>query len=291
VRSLPSKPVHEIMVPCTKFAFFEGELVGDAPLFVDVGADYIVERTAEQTCEIIERRRDLLREKIRDAERNAAEMESRLSAMEALEASGSGALATVREDEELVTDGRARISRKKDGSVEITEMYESVEDISAIRTLGASWENERHAADVVRDDLDDFIAKLEAMEMSERGEGAVEDAIEGDAYSSDSGDDDSDVDIDGGQPPDITCPEDFIKYDRWKAKRDAKTLELKAAAQLARERAQEELERNEREQLPKTLPVRAEVVERAAGEEVKEHNRPDEMRPLSLYQRKKLGLL
>jgi prefoldin subunit 5 len=291
VRSLPDKPVHEVMVPCTKFAMFEGELSGGDTLFVGVGAEYIVECNTEQTCAIIQRRRELLQQKIRDADHNAAAMQSRLLAMDALEASGSaaGGLPTVLEDEELITDGRARIARKGDGSVEITEVYELEEDITAISTLGSSTANERYDAGVVRCDLDDFISRLEAMEMSETGKSVVEE----DNYSenNDTDADDSDVDIDGGEPPDITCPEDFPKYERWKAKRDAKTTELKAAAEEARRRAEEERERNEREYQRKNPPLKAEVIERAPGEQVKDHNAPDEMRPMSLYQRKKLGLL
>ena len=291
MRSLPLKPVHEVMVPCTKFAMFEGELAGGDALFVGVGAEYIIERNTEQTCAIIERRRELLQQKIRDADHNAAAMESRLLAVDALEASGSGAggLPTVQEDEELITDGRARIARKGDGSVEITEMYESAEDIAAISTLGSSIENERYDADVVRGDLDDFISRLEAMEMSESGKGIVRE--DSHSENDDINAEDSDVDIDGGEPPDITCPEDFIKYERWKAKRDAKTAELKVAAEEARKRAEDERERNEREYRRNNQPLKAEVIERTSGEHVKNHNAPDETRPLSLYQRKKLGLL
>ena len=125
--------------------------------------------------------------------------------------------------------------------------------------------------------------------MSESGKGIVRE--DSHSENDDINAEDSDVDIDGGEPPDITCPEDFIKYERWKAKRDAKTAELKVAAEEARKRAEDERERNEREYRRNNPPLKAEVIERTSGEHVKNHNAPDETRPLSLYQRKKLGLL
>ena len=88
VRSLPEKRRHAVMIPCTKFAMFEGELLGDEDLVVGVGCDYFVERDARGTCEIIERRRNILRAKIRDADHNARAMESRLYAAGALRDTG-----------------------------------------------------------------------------------------------------------------------------------------------------------------------------------------------------------
>lgn len=293
IATLPTKDKHEIMVPCTKFAMFEGELDGAADLFVGIGGDLLVERSAQQTVEIIERRRDLLRNKMRDAETNASAMESRLYAMEALQASGGGAsLPSVPEGEELVEDGRAKIARKGDGSVEITEVYEADEDFSALSTLAPSSENERPDARTVRGDLDDFIARLEAMEMNDPGEASTS-WVDGE-YDNDVNDEyDSDVDIDGGEPPTIECPEDFIKYERWKAKREAKDAELRRAAEQARVRADEEKIRIEDEIRRRNPPVKSEVVERIPGQQSapSSSHEDDPNRKLSRYQMKKLGLL
>jgi len=292
IATLPTKDKHEIMVPCTKFAMFQGELEGKANLFVGIGGDLLVERSAQQTVEIIERRRELLRNKMRDAETNASAMESRLYAMEALQASGGASLPAVPEGEELVEDGRAKIARKGDGSVEITEIYEADEDFSALSTLAPSSENERPDAGTVRGDLDDFIARLEAMEMNDSGEASTS-CVDGDDDVVLDGEYDIDVDIDGGEPPTIECPEDFVKYERWKAKREAKDAELRRAAEQARVRADEEKIRIEDEIRRRNPPVKSEVIERVPGQKStpSSSHEDDPDRKLSRYQMKKLGLL
>jgi prefoldin subunit 5 len=290
VLSLPEKPKHEIMIPCTKFAMFEGELDGEADVFVGIGGDLLIERTAKQASEIIGRRRDLLQAKMRDTEQNARAMESRIEAAAALRESGVGASAL---EEETVEDGRARIARRGDGSVEITEVYEADDEgmIASISTLAPSSESERVNANDARGDLDSFISRLEAMELNESG---AQDVAASDDYIDIESDDESDVDVDGGEPPTIECPEDFVKYERWKAKRDAKDAELRAESDRVRRRAEEERLRIEEEIRRKHPPLKDTVIERIPGEGGASSSRDDAnvdvTRKLSRYQMKKLGL-
>ena len=104
---------------------------------------------------------------------------------------------------------------------------------------------------------------------------------------------DIDVDIDGGEPPTIECPEDFVKYERWKAKREAKDAELRRAAEQARVRADEEKIRIEDEIRRRNPPVKSEVIERVPGQKStpSSSHEDDPDRKLSRYQMKKLGLL
>jgi len=298
IRSLPKRETHAVMVPCTKFAMFEGELAGGDDVLVGVGAEYLVERSAEGACAIIERRRDLLRSKMRDAEHNALALESRLRAADALELSvgGASSLETILENETLEEDGRARIDRRADGSVEITEIYEAHdEEIASISTLAPSAENERVNADEAQGDLADFIARLEAMELSESGiptssRSFVEEEELGDIED----DEGSDVDLeeDGGEPPTIECPEDFPRYERWKAKREAKDKELQAAVEEARARAEQERLLMEAEIRRKHPPLKDAVIERKPGEgRASSSENVDVNRKLSRYQMKKLGLI
>ena len=298
IRSLPKRETHAVMVPCTKFAMFEGELAGGEDVLVGVGADYLVERSAEDACAIIERRRDLLRAKMRDAEHNALAMESRLRAAEALELSGGGVspLETIREDQTLEEDGRARIDRRADGSVEITEIYEAGdEEIASISTLAPSAENERVNAGEAQGDLADFIARLEAMEMNETGAHTSSKSFAQEDEFGDLDDDegsDMDLEEDGGEPPTIECPEDFPRYERWKAKREAKDKQLRAAAEEARARAEEEKLRMEAEIRRRHPPLKDVVMERKPGEgSASSSENVDVNRKLSRYQMKKLGLM
>lgn len=290
VRSVKERETHAVMVPCTKFGMFEGELAGggDAELLVGIGHNYLVERDVDGAVEIIERRRDLLRTKAADAERNAMLMESRARMAETLDRSGGG-LGTIGEDEPLVEDGRARIAKRKDGIVEITEVYEANDDeIASISTLAPSSQNDRVDAGAARGDLDDFIARLEAMEMND--DSAVASSS---APADDDADNEFDPEEDGGEPPTIECPEDFPKYERWKAKRDAKDKELRAAAERSRARAETERSKNEAEIRRKNPPLRETVIERKPGERSRFSEEPivDVNRKLSRYQMKKLGLL
>lgn len=295
IRSLPKRETHAVMVPCTKFAMFEGELAGGDDVLVGVGADYLVERSAEGACAIIERRRDLLRAKMRDAEHNALAMESRLRAAEVLELSGGGAssLETIREANTLEEDGRARIDRRADGSVEITEIYEAGdEEIASISSLAPSTENVRVNAGEARGDLADFIARLEAMEISETGTHIASTSFAEEDDFDDDEDSDVDLEEDGGEPPTIECPEDFPRYERWKAKREAKDKELRAAAEQVRARAEEEKLRMEAEIRRKHPPLKDVVTERKPGEGgPSSSENVDVNRKLSRYQMKKLGLM
>ena len=132
VRELPEKTSHDIMVPFTDVAFFPGRLIHTNELTVLLGSDLYAERSASQTLEIIERRREMLREKIRGADAGVDAMGARLGALDAVAAadgdgastSGGGAFATRKE-------GRAFLTSKPDGTVEITESYEHDEPLDA----------------------------------------------------------------------------------------------------------------------------------------------------------------
>ena len=73
------KTLDTVMIPCTKFAMFEGEAPRHQDLVAGVGAIISSSATPEER-EIIERRRNILRAKIRDADHNARAMESRFIA-------------------------------------------------------------------------------------------------------------------------------------------------------------------------------------------------------------------
>ena len=192
VRELPEKTSHDIMVPFTDVAFFPGRLIHTNELTILLGSDLYAERSASQTLEIIERRREMLREKISGADAGVDAMGARLGALDAVAAadgedastSGGGAFATRKE-------GRAFLTSKPDGTVEITESYEDDEPLDAFDggDGGGPSTGVRTAGEESRQ-LDDFIARLEALET--RGEG--DDDEEAEEMEDGDSDDDSNYD-------------------------------------------------------------------------------------------------
>ena len=192
VRELPEKTSHDIMVPFTDVAFFPGRLIHTNELTVLLGSDLYAERSASQTLEIIERRREMLREKISGADAGVDAMGARLGALDAVAAadgegastSGGGAFATRKE-------GRAFLTSKPDGTVEITESYEDDEPLDAFDDGAHRGPSAfaRTAGEESRQ-LDDFIARLEALET--RAEGS--DGEEAEGMGGGDSDDDSDYD-------------------------------------------------------------------------------------------------
>ena len=176
VRELPEKTSHDIMVPFTDVAFFPGRLIHTNELTVLLGSDLYAERSASQTLEIIERRREMLREKISGADAGVDAMGARLGALDAVAAadgegastSGGGAFATRKE-------GRAFLTSKPDGTVEITESYEHDEPLDAFNdgARGGPSAGVRTAGEESRE-LDDFIARLEALEAEAEGDDGEE---------------------------------------------------------------------------------------------------------------------
>ena len=132
VRELPEKTSHDNHGAFTDVAFFPGRLIHTNELTILLGSDLYAERSASQTLEIIERRREMLREKISGADAGVDAMGARLGALDAVAAadgegastSGGGAFATRKE-------GRAFLTSKPDGTVEITESYEDDEPLDA----------------------------------------------------------------------------------------------------------------------------------------------------------------
>lgn len=192
VRELPEKTSHDIMVPFTDVAFFPGRLIHTNELTILLGSDLYAERSASQTLEIIERRREMLREKISGADAGVDAMGARLGALDAVAAadgegastSGGGAFATRKE-------GRAFLTSKPDGTVEITESYEDDEPLDAFDDGAHPGPSAfgRTAGEESRQ-LDDFIARLEALET--RAEGS--DGEEAEGMGGGDSDDDSDYD-------------------------------------------------------------------------------------------------
>jgi prefoldin subunit 5 len=174
VRDLPNKTSHEVMVPFTDVAFFPGRLIHTNELLVLLGGDLYAERSATQTLDIIERRRDMLREKIQGAGVRVDAMGSRLGALDAVSAADGG-LGVIPEEEgeddapgafTTRREGRADITRKPDGTVEITETYadgETLDPIEARRASSAS----AAPAPAPNPDFDAMMARLEALEAGE----------------------------------------------------------------------------------------------------------------------------
>ena len=174
VRDLPNKTSHEVMVPFTDVAFFPGRLIHTNELLVLLGGDLYAERSATQTLDIIERRRDMLREKIQGAGARVDAMGSRLGALDAVSAADGG-LGVIPEEEgeddalgafTTRREGRADITRKPDGTVEITETYadgETLDPIEARRASSAS----AAPAPAPNPDFDAMMARLEALEAGE----------------------------------------------------------------------------------------------------------------------------
>ena len=98
VRDLPNRTSHEVMVPFTDVAFFPGRLIHTNELLVLLGSDLYAERSATQTLDIIERRRDMLREKIQGASARVDAMSSRVGALDAVSAADGG-LGVIPEEE------------------------------------------------------------------------------------------------------------------------------------------------------------------------------------------------
>ena len=174
VRDLPNRTSHEVMVPFTDVAFFPGRLIHTNELLVLLGSDLYAERSATQTLDIIERRRDMLREKIQGAGARVDAMSSRLGALDAVSAADGG-LGVIPEEEgeddapgafTTRREGRADITRKPDGTVEITETYadgETLDPIEARRASSAS----AAPAPAPNPDFDAMMARLEALEAGE----------------------------------------------------------------------------------------------------------------------------
>lgn len=174
VRDLPNRTSHEVMVPFTDVAFFPGRLIHTNELLVLLGSDLYAERSATQTLDIIERRRDMLREKIQGAGARVDAMSSRLGALDAVSAA-DGCLGVIPEEEgeddapgafTTRREGRADITRKPNGTVEITETYadgETLDPIEARRASSAS----AAPAPAPEPDFDAMMARLEALEAGE----------------------------------------------------------------------------------------------------------------------------
>jgi unconventional prefoldin RPB5 interactor 1 len=196
VRALPEKTSHEIMVPFTDVAFFPGRLIHTNELTVLLGSDLYTERSASQTLEIIGRRRDMLREKIRSADAGVDAMGARLGALDAVAAADGGGTSTSGEGLFATRkEGRAFVTSKPDGTVEITESYENDEPLDAFdeqtSTSGETTTTDQGEFGEGSKELDDFIARLEALEMKAELEGDEEE--DGVREEKDS-DDDSDYD-------------------------------------------------------------------------------------------------
>ena len=146
VRDLPNRTSHEVMVPFTDVAFFPGRLIHTNEFLVLLGSDLYAERSATQTLDIIERRRDMLREKIQGASARVDAMSSRVGALDAVSAADGG-LGVIPEEEgeddapgafTTRREGRADITRKPNGTVEITETYADGETLDPIEARRAS---------------------------------------------------------------------------------------------------------------------------------------------------------
>lgn len=207
VTDLPKKTHHEIMVPFTDVAFFPGRLVHTNELTVLLGSDLYAERSASQTLEIIGRRREMLAEKIEGATAGADAMGARLGALDAVHAAdGDGEEPSGSFEQRQ--QGRALLTTKPDGTVEITEEYANDEDFEGFgegETSGtASVSGRPFNADQSNDggvstgkELDDFIARLEALEAAGEGDREGDDGMDEDNKYSDhvkDSDDDSDYD-------------------------------------------------------------------------------------------------
>jgi prefoldin subunit 5 len=210
VRDLPKKTHHDVMVPFTDLAFFPGRLIHTNELTVLLGGDLYAERSAEQTLGIVERRRESLREKIAVAAGGVDAMGARLGALSAVqgvdgaEGNATGAGGDETGTFETRTQGRAFLTSKPDGTVEITETYGEDEplDVFDLGTggVGTSGTSGRSSGDDETDgdeakQLDDFIQRLEAREAAEAaGEGG--ESIDGDGNDQHEGHHESDSDDD-----------------------------------------------------------------------------------------------
>lgn len=79
-------------------------------------------------------------------------------------------------------------------------------------------------------------------------------------------DDESDVDVDGGELLMIECFEDFVKYERWKVKRDVKDVEFRVEFDCVWWCVEEERLRIEEEMCCKYLFLKDMVIEWILGE-------------------------
>jgi unconventional prefoldin RPB5 interactor 1 len=276
VRELPEKTSHDIMVPFTDVAFFPGRLIHTNELTVLLGSDLYAERSASQTLEIIERRREMLREKIRGADAGVDAMGARLGALDAVAAadgdgastSGGGAFATRKE-------GRAFLTSKPDGTVEITESYEHDEPLDAFDdgARGGPSAGVRTAGEESRE-LDDFIARLEALEAEAEGD----DGEEALGMSERDSDDDSEYDEREALETDAAASgAGANRLARWKAEQAAilaaKRREKNAAAAPSARRA-----------------AMGEVTERFGRDRDSETPPEENARPMSKFKMRALGI-
>ena len=263
VRDLPNKVSHRVMVPFTDVAFFPGRLVHTNELLVLLGSDLYAERSASQTLDILERRREMLREKIEGAQSSVDAMDSRVAAVDAVsiadgsgggggsgargisrrQPGGLGSIAEEGDDDGVAgagggvfatrQDGRATVVEKPDGMVEITEVYDDGEALDSFgeggvaTTMTEGTSRADSARGVTERELEDFIARLEALEAGETDDPPKQDTTAKDDNDEEEEDDDEDQDDEEDVDfASMSSPADMLRFERWKAKQRADGYEV-----------------------------------------------------------------
>ncbi|CAH1270590.1 URI1 [Branchiostoma lanceolatum] len=206
LRTLPDRITYDIMVPYGSLAFMPGHLVHTNEVLVLLGDNWFVERSAKQSCEIIDRRRKRIDNTLKDLKKELGLLESRVGYTEELQDAakasivGQGEVMEIREEYVPERDDKPtkRISRVKKPSEravkrpvvrkELTEDDVPVSLLSQhkpIQTEEAIWAR-LDTLERLEEEEDEMNRLWSSEEGEEDEEGYQED-------DEDDGDDDSDI--------------------------------------------------------------------------------------------------
>ncbi|ORX52130.1 hypothetical protein BCR36DRAFT_411578 [Piromyces finnis] len=82
LKDLPNEIQHEAMIPFSKLAFFPGKLIHTNEILVLLGDNWFVERSAKQSCEIVDRRLKFVNENIYKLKKDKKELEQKVKLTE-----------------------------------------------------------------------------------------------------------------------------------------------------------------------------------------------------------------
>ncbi|CAJ1978913.1 unnamed protein product [Sphenostylis stenocarpa] len=116
VHKLPEQLSHDIMVPFGKAAFFPGRLIHTNEFLVLLGEGYYVDRTSNQTVEILQRRGKSLDSQVDSLEANIKDLEAEASFFNATASQVAEGLVEIREDyvEEDSNEGESKSGQPRE---------------------------------------------------------------------------------------------------------------------------------------------------------------------------------
>lgn len=115
LKDLPKKVSYDVMVPLGPLAFVPGKLVHTNEILVLLGDNWFAEKSAQEACEVIDRRQQAISKTIEGFKQQKQLLESRLGFTSNIEeeATGAGGIVDIREDYDPDKEARWREERAK----------------------------------------------------------------------------------------------------------------------------------------------------------------------------------